>query len=143
VKVPGAVARGVRAAAGVVVDKACANVRGEADVEVWLEIGSLENVDESLVFRHARRKATETGNRKQWRILLIDPPPPLRGYGATSFACHKLAWFTEPKLAEGERRMVDQNSASWNRVVLWMRQLKSLSSLMTSGFAQGLVRVSQ
>jgi len=39
--------------------------------------------------------------------------------------------------------MVAQNSASWNRVVLWMRQLKSLSSLMTSGFAQGLVRVSQ
>jgi len=72
-----------------------------------------------------------------------EPPPPLRGYGATSFACHKLAWFTEPKLAEGERRMVAQNSASWNRVVLWMRQLKSLSSLMTSGFAQGLVRVSQ
>ena len=35
------------------------------------------------------------------------PPPPLRGYGATSFACHRLAWFTEPKLAEGERRMVD------------------------------------
>ena len=32
----------------------------------------------------------------------------LRRYGATSFACQKLAWFTEPKLAEGERRMVDQ-----------------------------------
>jgi len=26
-----------------------------------------------------------------------------------------------------ERRMVDQNSASWNRAVLWMRQLESLS----------------
>ena len=76
-------------------------------------------------------------------VICGGPPPPLRGYGATSFACHKLAWFTEPKLAEGERRMVAQNSASWNRVVLWMRQLKSLSSLMTSGFAQGLVRVSQ
>ena len=31
-----------------------------------------------------------------------------RRYGAASFACQKLAWFTEPKLAEGERRMVDQ-----------------------------------
>ena len=26
-----------------------------------------------------------------------------------------------------ERRLVDQNIASWNRVVLWMRQLESLS----------------
>ena len=25
-----------------------------------------------------------------------------------------------------ERRLVDQNSASWNRVVLWMRQLDGL-----------------
>ena len=24
-------------------------------------------------------------------------------------------------------RLVDQNSASWNRVMLWMRQLESLS----------------
>jgi hypothetical protein len=32
----------------------------------------------------------------------------LRRYGAASFACQRLAWFTEPKLAEGERRMVDQ-----------------------------------
>ena len=51
-------------------------------------------------------------------------------YGAASFACHspvtKLAWFTEPKLAEGERRMVDLTSASWNRVVPWMRQLERL-----------------
>jgi hypothetical protein len=28
---------------------------------------------------------------------------------------------------EHERRMVDQNSASWNQVVLWMQQLESLS----------------
>src|SRR6185369_9017318 len=28
------------------------------------------------------------------------------------------------------RRMVDQNSASWNRVVLWMRQLESLSRVL-------------
>ena len=26
-----------------------------------------------------------------------------------------------------ERRLVDRNSASWNRVVLWMRQLETLS----------------
>jgi hypothetical protein len=30
---------------------------------------------------------------------------------------------------KGERRMVDQNSASWNRVVLWMRQLETLSQV--------------
>ena len=36
------------------------------------------------------------------------PPSRLRRFGAASFACQKLAWFTEPKLAEGERRMVDQ-----------------------------------
>ena len=48
----------MRAAAGVVVDKAGANVRGEADVEVGLWIGSLQNVDESLVFGHAKTKAT-------------------------------------------------------------------------------------
>ena len=52
-----------------------------------------------------------------------DPPPLLRSYGAASFACHKLAWFTEPKLAEGERRMVDQNSVSWNQIAGWLRQL--------------------
>ena len=32
----------------------------------------------------------------------------LRRYGAASFAFRRLAWFTEPKLAVGERRMVDQ-----------------------------------
>ena len=32
----------------------------------------------------------------------------LRRSGAASFAWLSLAWFTEPKLAEGERRMVDQ-----------------------------------
>ena len=31
-----------------------------------------------------------------------------RRYGAASFAGEELAWFTEPKLAAGERRMVDQ-----------------------------------
>ena len=36
------------------------------------------------------------------------PPSRLRRYGAASFACQRLAWFTEPKLAEGERRMVAQ-----------------------------------
>ena len=65
------------------------------------------------------------------------------------FARQELAWFTEPsafvrernqrtsarprrslggggKLAEGERRMVDQNSGSWNRVKSWLRQIDRL-----------------
>ena len=58
VELPWAVARGVGAAAGVVVGEAGADVRGVTDVEVWLRIGTLENVDESLVFRHARPEAT-------------------------------------------------------------------------------------
>ena len=37
-----------------------------------------------------------------------------------------LAWFTEPKLAEGERRMVDQTSAGWNRLTLWLRLLNAI-----------------
>jgi hypothetical protein len=35
------------------------------------------------------------------------PPSRRRRSGAASFACQRLAGFTEPKLAEGERRMVD------------------------------------
>ena len=55
---PWAVARGVGTAAGVVVGEAGGDIRGVTDVEVWLRIGVLENVDESLVFRHARPEAT-------------------------------------------------------------------------------------
>jgi hypothetical protein len=40
----------------------------------------------------------------------------LRRYGAASFACIH------------ERRMVDQNIASWNRISSWLRQLKSLQA---------------
>ena len=58
VQLPGTVARGVGAAAGVVIGEAGGDVRGVTDVEVWLRIGVLENVDESLVFRHARPEAT-------------------------------------------------------------------------------------
>jgi hypothetical protein len=32
----------------------------------------------------------------------------------------------EPKLAEGERRMVDQNSASWNRLAKWLAIVDTL-----------------
>jgi hypothetical protein len=44
--------------------------------------------------------------------------------GGASFACLKLAWFTEPKLAEGERRMVDQIFPRWNPLTSWMRQIE-------------------
>jgi hypothetical protein len=50
----------------------------------------------------------------------------LRRYGAASFACQRLAWFTEAKLAVGERRMVDQNIASWNPVISWLRRIERL-----------------
>jgi hypothetical protein len=35
-------------------------------------------------------------------------------------------WLAEPKLAAGERRLVSQTFASWNRVVGWLRQLKAI-----------------
>lgn len=44
-------------------------------------------------------------------------------FGAASFAYRRLAWFTEPQLAEGQRRMVDQMTASWNRLAVWLRRL--------------------
>jgi hypothetical protein len=81
--------------------------------------------------------------------LTGDPPSPLCGCGAAAFACQKLAGLpsrssfvhrTGPssRLRRSgaasfacihERRMVDQNSASWNRVVQWMRQLQTLSQV--------------
>ena len=65
------------------------------------------------------------GERSCARNLLGgSPPSSLRD--AAPFACQGPAWCAEPKLAEGERRMVDQAGASWNRVVLRMRQLESL-----------------
>ena len=52
-------------------------------------------ISEDLFFR------VQTGSFACLRVAL-------RRFGAASFACRVLAWFTEPKLAEGERRMVDQ-----------------------------------
>jgi hypothetical protein len=37
-----------------------------------------------------------------------------------------LAWFTEPKLAEGERRKVDQTGASWNQIAKWLHGIEAL-----------------
>jgi Recombinase len=54
VKLPRAVARNVGAAAGVVIGEAGVDVRSVTDVEVWLRIGTLENVNESPVLRHTR-----------------------------------------------------------------------------------------
>jgi hypothetical protein len=54
-----------------------------------------------------------------------DPPSRLRRYGAASFT--RLA---EPKLtlrrSSRERRMVDQNSASWNQIVVLLSQIDAL-----------------
>jgi hypothetical protein len=63
VKLPGAMAGGVRTPSGVVVGEAGSNVRGATDVEAWLRSGILQNVNESLVFRHAPGKATPMPGR--------------------------------------------------------------------------------
>ena len=56
---------------------------------------------------------------------------------ASTFAATPLRWasfaFGEARLlairrlAEGERRIVDQNIASWNQIAGWLRQLETLS----------------
>jgi hypothetical protein len=58
VTLPGAVARGVGAAAGVVVGEASGDIGREADVEVAFTSGTLENVHDPLVFGHPSREAT-------------------------------------------------------------------------------------
>src|SRR5437868_31896 len=50
------------AAACVVVGQSVADIGGKANVELWSRIGSPQNVDESFVFRHARRRATPMPN---------------------------------------------------------------------------------
>lgn len=35
-------------------------------------------------------------------------------------------WRAEPKLAAGERRLVDQTCVSWNQTVVWLGQLEGL-----------------
>jgi hypothetical protein len=125
----------VRTTTGVVVRDARPHIRRESDVEMWLGIGILQNVHESLVTAHRKsqgnphaesrdlktrgscqtRAATMAvsatpadGNAVRVWLKYWRPPSRLRRYGVASFACQRLAWFTEPKLAEGERRMVDQ-----------------------------------
>ncbi len=60
---PGAVARGVRAAASIVVGETGENVRGETDVVVVSCIGSPQNMDKSLVFGHPKANATPVPER--------------------------------------------------------------------------------
>ena len=60
------------------------------------------------------------------------PPSPLRDCAAAAVAwimCE--GWFTEPKLGQrsGERRLVDQTSASWNQLDHWLRLLDGLRVL--------------
>ena len=58
------------------------------------------------------------------------PPSPLRLQWAT-FACQssELAKAGLPTVARteaGERRLVDQNGASWNRIANWLRRVEVL-----------------
>jgi hypothetical protein len=48
---------------------------------------------------------------------------PCRGYRAEAGKSERTG-FTEPKLAEGERRMVDQAGAKSNQLVMWLRRLE-------------------
>jgi hypothetical protein len=50
------------------------------------------------------------------------------------FARQRLAWFTEPKLAEGERRMVAQIYPRWNPLTSWMRQIEDFQRVAYCGF---------
>lgn len=61
---PRTIAGGMRTAAGVVVDETGTSVGGEADVVMGLRIAALQNVDESLVFRHPKAKATAMPDRR-------------------------------------------------------------------------------
>jgi hypothetical protein len=63
VEMPRAVARGVGAAAGVVVGEARGDVVRKADVVARLGIGAVQNVDESLVFGHSKAKARSMPKR--------------------------------------------------------------------------------
>lgn len=47
-------------------------------------------------------------------IALFEPAQPLPGFNYLS------------PVSDQKKELVDQNSASWNRVMLWMRQLESL-----------------
>ena len=102
----------------VVGGKSCAYIGRQADVEMWLGIGILQDVDGLPLVAHA---STER-NSHAWAdgqkcdrslgwiaVLGVGPPSRLRRFGAASFASHSLAWFTEPKLAAGERRLVGRD----------------------------------
>jgi hypothetical protein len=62
-KAPRAIPRGVGAAAGIVVFQAGADAGGQTNVEVWLRIGTLKNVDESLVRRHRETEGNADAER--------------------------------------------------------------------------------
>jgi hypothetical protein len=115
VKLPRAVTRSVGAAAGVVVGEAGGDVRRSTDVEVWFRIGILEDVDESLVLRHARPEATAMPNADVSKLTECVPWPcedrsfcdsaikkwwkdSRRWLAEPAFACQELAWLAEPKL---------------------------------------------
>jgi ankyrin repeat protein len=63
-----------------------------------------------------------------WASRRESPPPLLRSYGAASFACRRLALFTEPKLAVGERRLVAQICPRWNHMQPWFELAEAFRS---------------
>jgi hypothetical protein len=76
VKLPGAPSGCVRAPAGVVMEQPRPHVRRETNVEVRLCIGTLENINESLVFRHDETEGNgdaESRNLKTRGIGTMDP----------------------------------------------------------------------
>jgi hypothetical protein len=82
-----------------------------------------EMVTSGSMSGEGRRSNGLLGERDYERRRSLQAPPAL-------FATAPFFNSTQPdKGASGERgqEKMDQNSASWNRVVLWMRQLESLS----------------
>jgi hypothetical protein len=69
--------------------------------------------------------ALERGRRRNLRTILRRR---CARCGEEPYAeCDRMA--CHPKLAEGERRMVSQNFASWNQLDRWLRQVEGLRRL--------------
>ena len=87
-----------------------------------------------LFLRRSRVVVGTSGGEEPKLVHRTGPPSRLRRYGAASFA-----WLAERHPSRGlpsrssrvgvssrERRMVDLNSGSWNRLVGWLRNIDAV-----------------
>lgn len=122
VKFPRSSQGGVCTATIVVARQAGADIGSETDIELRLTVGVLDYVNIPLGSGHAEQRASDLPTTRRTRTLAIrlnlrrmqqfphwvggqggavlailsSPPSRLRRYGAASFACPRVAWFTEP-----------------------------------------------